>query len=79
MRRSRKQRPVAPATKSDASSVLLLEDLDALRPGDVVMLPDGALAAVEKIVGRDAHVVEWQKQVGRGPWIFPVAELVLVS
>jgi hypothetical protein len=52
---------------------------DALRPGDVVMLPDGALAAVEKIVGGDAYVVEWQKQVGRGPWIFPVSDLAIVS
>ena len=27
------------------------------RPGDVVMLPDGALAAIEKIVGSDAYVI----------------------
>jgi hypothetical protein len=43
------------------------------------MLPDGAVAAVEKIVGTDAYVVEWYKQLGRGPWIFPIADLVLVS
>jgi hypothetical protein len=52
---------------------------DELRPGDVVMLPDGAVAAVDRIVGPDAYVVEWQKQPGRGPWIFPVADLVIVS
>jgi hypothetical protein len=51
---------------------------DDLRPGDVVMLPDGAVAAVEKIVGTDAYVIEWQKQIGRGPWIFPVSDLVVV-
>lgn len=43
------------------------------------MLPDGAMAAVERIVGGDAYVVEWTKTIGRGPWIFPVSELVLVS
>ena len=52
---------------------------DDLRPGDVVMLPDGAVAAIERIVGRDAYVVEWTKILGRGPWIFPVSELVAVS
>jgi len=52
---------------------------DSIGPGDVVMLPDGAVAAVDRIVGQDAYVVEWQKQLGRGPWIFPVADLVLVS
>ena len=49
------------------------------RPGDVVMLPDGTLAAIEKIVGSDAHVIEWTKQIGRGPWIFPISDLVPVS
>ena len=55
------------------------EDHDPIRLGDIVMLPDGALAAVEKIVGADAYVIEWTKQIGRGPWIFPVSELVAVS
>lgn len=54
-------------------------DDDPLRPGDVVMLPDGATASVEKIVGSDAYVVEWTKQIGRGPWIFPLADLVPVT
>lgn len=49
------------------------------RVGDIVMLPDGAMAAIEKIVGRDAYVIEWQKAIGRGPWIFPVSDLVPVS
>ena len=49
------------------------------RPGDVVMLPDGALAAIDKIVGSDAYVIEWTKQIGRGPWIFPISDLVAVS
>ena len=49
------------------------------RPGDVVTLPDGAMAAIEKIVGSDAYVVEWTKQIGRGPWIFPISDLVPVS
>jgi hypothetical protein len=43
------------------------------------MLPDGSVAAVEKIVGRDAYVVEWTKTLGRGPWIFPISDLVPVS
>jgi hypothetical protein len=55
------------------------EDPDPIQQGDIVMLPDGAMAAVEKIVGTDAYVVEWTKQFGRGPWIFPVSELVPVS
>lgn len=55
------------------------EEHDPLRPGDLVMLPDGAVAAIERIVGADAYVVEWTKQIGRGPWIFPVSELVPVS
>jgi len=52
---------------------------EELRPGDVVMLPDGGMAAVERIEGRDAYVIEWHKQIGRGPWIFPISDLVLVS
>ncbi len=55
------------------------EEPDALRPGDVVMLPDGGMAAVKRIVGHDAYVVEWQKQLGRGPWLFPISELVPVT
>ena len=51
---------------------------DPLRVGDIVMLPDGGMAAVERIVGADAYVVEWSKQIGRGPWIFPVSDLVPV-
>lgn len=66
-----------------ASIVPLSHEADVpdkeLRPGDVVMLPDGAVAAVERVVGVDAYVVEWQKQRGRGPWIFPTADLVIVS
>lgn len=55
------------------------QEPDPLGPGDVVMLPNGGLAAIEKIVGSDAYVIEWQKQIGRGPWIFPIAELVPVA
>ena len=55
------------------------EDARSLRPGDIVTLPDGAVAAIEQIDGTDAYVVEWTKQVGRGPWIFPVSDLALVS
>ena len=55
------------------------QDEPELRPGDVVMLPDGAIAAIERIVGRDAYVIEWTKTIGRGPWIFPVSELVAVA
>lgn len=68
MKRS-KQPAVAPVARED----------EALQPGDVVMLPDGGVAAIERIVGSDAYVIEWQKQLGRGPWIFPVSDLVLVS
>ena len=50
-----------------------------VRPGDIVRLPDGGMAVIEKIVGGDAYVVEWQKIFGRGPWIFPVSDLVRVS
>lgn len=53
-------------------------EAEAIVPGDVVMLPDGALAAVERIVGTEAYVVEWTKTVGRGPWIFPISDLVPV-
>lgn len=64
----------------DTKIDLELAERDDLRPGDIVMLPDGAVAAVERIVGEDAHVVEWIEQVGRGrgPWIFSISELVLV-
>lgn len=55
------------------------EDHDPIGPGDIVMLPDGVLVAVEKIVGADAYVIEWNKQIARGPWIFPISELVPVS
>lgn len=55
------------------------EDDDPLKPGDVVTLPDGSIAAIEQIVGSDAHVIEWTKRIGRGPWIFPLSELSLVS
>jgi hypothetical protein len=75
MRRSNR-RKVSTAAVPPA---VISEGYDVLRPGDVVMLPDGGVAAVERIVGRDAYVVEWQKQAGRGPWIFPISELVLVS
>jgi hypothetical protein len=43
------------------------------------MLPDGAVAAVERIVGHDAYVVEWTKRLGRGPRIYPISDLVPVS
>ena len=52
---------------------------DELQPGDIVMLPDGSVAAIERIVDRDAYVVEWHKILGRGPWIFPVSELALFA
>jgi hypothetical protein len=65
-------------SKKSRGSAAKREEPDVLQPGDVVMLPDGGMAAVERIAGRDAYVVEWQKQVGRGPWIFPISELVQV-
>jgi preprotein translocase subunit YajC len=57
----------------------LKDEQDSLQPGDVVMLPDGAVAAIDRIVGDDAYVIEWHKQVGRGPWIFPTSDLVRLS
>lgn len=66
-------------SKKPAKAVAPREEHESLQPGDVVMLPDGAVAAIEKIVGGDAYVVEWTKQIGRGPWIFPVSDLALVS
>ncbi len=74
MRRPKKKIPAVVAQPSG-----LRTEHDVIGPGDVVMLPDGAVAAVDKVVGSDAYVVEWQKQLGRGPWIFPVSDLVLVS
>lgn len=81
MRQSKKRQPPAAVLPEVAVPVaaVLGEEYDVLRPGDVVMLPDGGVAAVERIVGRDAYVVEWLKQTGRGPWIFPLSELVLMS
>lgn len=78
MKQSKKQRAAASSRAAGDAPVPRAEH-DALRPGDVVVLPDGGMAAVEKIVGSDAYVVEWQKQIGRGPWIFPVSDLSLVA
>ena len=72
-----KKKPLETSTSQPSSAPR--EAQDPLRPGDVVMLPDGAMAAIEKIVGSDAYVIEWTKQLGRGPWIFPISELVTVS
>lgn len=77
MRKPRTKKTLVPPVSSPDS--VPREDSDPIRPGDIVMLPDGVLAAVEKIVGADAYVIEWTKQVGRGPWIFPMSELVPVS
>ena len=49
-----------------------------LRPGDIVTLPDGVVAAVQQVIGDDVYVIEWARRFGRGPWIFPAADLVLV-
>lgn len=65
-------------SRAPVVAVVARED-ESLQPGDVVMLPDGGVAAVERVVGLNAYVVEWQKQLGRGPWIFSVADLVRVS
>jgi hypothetical protein len=58
---------------------VIRDEGDELRAGDIVMIPGGALAAIERIVGSDAYVIEWTKSVGRGPWLFPISDLVLVS
>jgi hypothetical protein len=52
---------------------------DPIQPGDIVILPNGGTAAVEKIVGSDAWVYEWTKKTGRGPWLFPISDLAIVS
>ena len=78
MKKARSKNKPVEALASQSTSAPR-EDHDPLRPGDIVMLPDGAMAAIERIVGADAYVVEWTKQLGRGPWIFPVSELVPVS
>jgi hypothetical protein len=67
-----------PDSEAHVNEVQVQRD-EELRAGDIVMLPDGGMAAIEKIVGRDAYVIEWQKAIGRGPWIFPVSDLVSVS
>lgn len=77
MKRPKKRAVVV--VKSDEPSIVPREEREELRPGDVVMLPGGDMASVERIVGRDAYVVEWQKTVGRGPWIFPISDLVPVT
>jgi hypothetical protein len=77
-RRVRVGKAVTPVADPVPGILTRAED-DPLRPGDVVMLPDGGTASVEKIIGGDAYVVEWTKQIGRGPWIFPVADLVPVT
>ena len=69
----------AAAVAPSSPEIFTRVDDDPLRPGDVVMLPDGGTALVEKIVGSDAYVFEWTKQIGRGPWIFPLADLVSVT
>ena len=74
--RSRKKSAVEAVVAPEVSP---REEHDPIRPGDIVMLPDGAMVAVQKVVGADAYVVEWTKQIGRGPWIFPISELVPVS
>lgn len=80
MKRAKKSRVVvAPAAPDVPSTVPREEHEESLQPGDVVMLPGGGMAAVERIVGRDAYVVEWQKTAGRGPWLFPISELVRVT
>lgn len=78
MRRTKKPRLSLSSTTA-VNLAVPREERDPIRPGDVVMLPDGELAAVEKIVGSDAHVIEWTKRIGRGPWIFPIADLAPVS
>ena len=72
-----KKKPVKAPTSQPAFAPR--EDHDPLKPGDIVMLPDGGVAAIERIVGADAYVIEWTKQFGRGPWIYPVSDLVPVS
>ena len=46
------------------------QEREAPLPGDVVMLPDGLLVSVERVVGDDAHVVELHRPNQRSPWIF---------
>ena len=75
MRRSKRQRVPVISSAEVVDLVVPREEVDPIRSGDVVMIPDGQLAAVEKIVGSDAHVIEWTKRVGRGPWIFPISDL----
>ena len=79
MKKTRSKKKSVEAVTTSPSTCVPREEQDPFQPGDVVMLPDGAMAAIEKIVGADAYVVEWHKQLGRGPWIFPVSELVPVS
>jgi hypothetical protein len=79
VKKSRSKKKALEVRPTDQPSFAPREDHDPIRPGDIVMLPDGAMAAVERIVGADAYVIEWTKQIGRGPWIFPISELVPVS
>lgn len=47
-----------------------VEILRDLIPGESVTLPDGERAVVEKQVRDDVYVVQPQKVLGRGPWVF---------
>ena len=40
-----------------------------------VFLPDGETGIVVKQDGPDVYVLQPQKRIGRGPWIFPRASL----
>lgn len=44
--------------------------------GTRVLLPDGEHGVVQSIAHGEAEVVQWHKTIGRGPWIFPVGQLV---
>ena len=56
-----------PNTMLDEPSVAVLR---ALRPGEVVTLPDGEQAMVMSEAHGRVEVVQPQKLVGRGPWVF---------
>lgn len=47
-----------------------VEVLRALPTGTVVRLPDDELAVVNWSSHSEVHVVQPQKVLGRGPWIF---------
>ncbi len=47
--------------------------------GDIVLLPDGERAVVQEIGETEAAVIQWERRLGAGPWIYPIASLTQIA